>query len=119
MPARKKKTNKSAGSVRVLRVPTHEADLRSQIQAYQRALKRQFVAPGITQIGVGANQFHRRECLPDAFDRIIPRRIIDHDYPVMVVVEVCQRLQTINRLVGIIPVQHRDADFRIHCCSRI
>src|SRR5687768_18235860 len=29
------------GSVRVLRVPTHEADLRSQIQAYQRALKRQ------------------------------------------------------------------------------
>lgn len=29
------------GSVRVLRVPTHEADLKSQIQAYQRALKRQ------------------------------------------------------------------------------
>ena len=29
------------GSVRVLRVPTHEADLRSQIQAFQRALKRQ------------------------------------------------------------------------------
>jgi glycosyltransferase involved in cell wall biosynthesis len=29
------------GSVRVLRVPTHEADLRTQIQAFQRALKRQ------------------------------------------------------------------------------
>jgi len=29
------------GSVRVLRVPTHEADLRAQIQAFQRALKRQ------------------------------------------------------------------------------
>ena len=29
------------GSVRVLRVPTHDADLRSQIQAFQRALKRQ------------------------------------------------------------------------------
>lgn len=29
------------GSLRVLRVPTHEADLRSQIQAFQRALKRQ------------------------------------------------------------------------------
>jgi glycosyltransferase involved in cell wall biosynthesis len=29
------------GAVRVLRVPTHEADLRSQIQAFQRALKRQ------------------------------------------------------------------------------
>lgn len=29
------------GSVRVLRVPTQEADLKSQIQAYQRALKRQ------------------------------------------------------------------------------
>jgi glycosyltransferase involved in cell wall biosynthesis len=29
------------GSVRVLRVPTHEADLKSQIQSYQRALKRQ------------------------------------------------------------------------------
>lgn len=29
------------GSVRVLRVPSHEADLRSQIQAFQRALKRQ------------------------------------------------------------------------------
>ncbi|HEU4726268.1 MAG TPA: glycosyltransferase family 4 protein [Kofleriaceae bacterium] len=29
------------GSVRVLRVPTHEADLRSQVQAFQRALKRQ------------------------------------------------------------------------------
>jgi glycosyltransferase involved in cell wall biosynthesis len=29
------------GTVRVLRVPTHEADLRSQIQAFQRALKRQ------------------------------------------------------------------------------
>ncbi|HUJ57136.1 MAG TPA: glycosyltransferase [Kofleriaceae bacterium] len=29
------------GSVRVLRVPNHEADLRSQIQAFQRALKRQ------------------------------------------------------------------------------
>ena len=29
------------GSVRVLRVPTHEADQRSQIQAFQRALKRQ------------------------------------------------------------------------------
>jgi glycosyltransferase involved in cell wall biosynthesis len=29
------------GSVRVLRVPTHESDLRSQIQAFQRALKRQ------------------------------------------------------------------------------
>ena len=29
------------GPVRVLRVPTHEADLRSQIQAFQRALKRQ------------------------------------------------------------------------------
>ncbi|MDB4958213.1 MAG: glycosyl transferase group 1 [Myxococcales bacterium] len=29
------------GSVRVLRVPTHEADLRSQIQAFQRALRRQ------------------------------------------------------------------------------
>jgi glycosyltransferase involved in cell wall biosynthesis len=29
------------GSVRVLRVPTHEADVRSQIQAFQRALKRQ------------------------------------------------------------------------------
>src|SRR5690349_19731607 len=29
------------GSVRVLRVPTQEADLKSQIQAFQRALKRQ------------------------------------------------------------------------------
>lgn len=29
------------GSVRVLRVPTQEADLRSQIQSFQRALKRQ------------------------------------------------------------------------------
>ena len=29
------------GSVRVLRVPTHDSDLRSQIQAFQRALKRQ------------------------------------------------------------------------------
>lgn len=29
------------GSVRVLRVPTHDADPRSQIQAFQRALKRQ------------------------------------------------------------------------------
>src|SRR5688500_15582590 len=29
------------GSVRVLRVPTHEADLRTQVQAFQRALKRQ------------------------------------------------------------------------------
>ena len=29
------------GSVRVLRVPTHESDQRSQIQAFQRALKRQ------------------------------------------------------------------------------
>ncbi|MDQ3369400.1 MAG: glycosyltransferase family 4 protein, partial [Myxococcota bacterium] len=29
------------GSVRVLRVPTQESDLRSQIQAFQRALKRQ------------------------------------------------------------------------------
>jgi glycosyltransferase involved in cell wall biosynthesis len=29
------------GSVRVLRVPTHDSDLRAQIQAYQRALKRQ------------------------------------------------------------------------------
>src|SRR3979409_2458474 len=29
------------GSVRVLRVPTHEADPRAQIQAFQRALKRQ------------------------------------------------------------------------------
>src|SRR6478609_8460231 len=29
------------GSVRVLRVPTHETDVKSQIQAYQRALKRQ------------------------------------------------------------------------------
>jgi glycosyltransferase involved in cell wall biosynthesis len=29
------------GSVRVLRVPTHEADLQSQIQSFQRALKRQ------------------------------------------------------------------------------
>jgi glycosyltransferase involved in cell wall biosynthesis len=29
------------GSVRVLRVPTHETDPRSQIQAFQRALKRQ------------------------------------------------------------------------------
>jgi len=29
------------GSVRVLRVPTHESDLRSQIHAFQRALKRQ------------------------------------------------------------------------------
>lgn len=29
------------GSVRVLRVPTHEADVRSQVQAFQRALKRQ------------------------------------------------------------------------------
>ena len=29
------------GSVRVLRVPTHDADLRAQIQAFQRALKRQ------------------------------------------------------------------------------
>lgn len=29
------------GSVRVLRVPSHDADLRSQIQAFQRALKRQ------------------------------------------------------------------------------
>lgn len=29
------------GSVRVLRVPTHDSDLRAQIQAFQRALKRQ------------------------------------------------------------------------------
>src|SRR5688572_6569537 len=29
------------GSVRVLRVPTHESDLRAQIQSFQRALKRQ------------------------------------------------------------------------------
>jgi len=29
------------GSVRVLRVPTHEADLQAQIQSFQRALKRQ------------------------------------------------------------------------------
>src|SRR5215470_10639363 len=29
------------GSVRVLRVPSHESDLRAQIQAFQRALKRQ------------------------------------------------------------------------------
>src|SRR5258708_27433174 len=29
------------GSVRVLRVPTHDADLRAQIQAFQRALRRQ------------------------------------------------------------------------------
>jgi glycosyltransferase involved in cell wall biosynthesis len=29
------------GSVRVLRVPTHEADMRTQIQSFQRALKRQ------------------------------------------------------------------------------
>ena len=29
------------GSVRVLRVPTHEADLKSAVQAFQRALKRQ------------------------------------------------------------------------------
>jgi glycosyltransferase involved in cell wall biosynthesis len=29
------------GSVRVLRVPSHESDLRSQIQSFQRALKRQ------------------------------------------------------------------------------
>jgi glycosyltransferase involved in cell wall biosynthesis len=29
------------GSVRVLRVPSHEADLRAQIQSFQRALKRQ------------------------------------------------------------------------------
>ncbi|NVB85132.1 MAG: glycosyltransferase [Kofleriaceae bacterium] len=29
------------GSVRVLRVPTHEADLKAQIQSFQRALKRQ------------------------------------------------------------------------------
>src|SRR5512144_986946 len=29
------------GSVRVLRVPTQDADLRAQIQAFQRALKRQ------------------------------------------------------------------------------
>jgi glycosyltransferase involved in cell wall biosynthesis len=29
------------GSVRVLRVPTHESDLRSQIQSFQRALRRQ------------------------------------------------------------------------------
>ena len=29
------------GSVRVLRVPTHDGDPRSQIQAFQRALKRQ------------------------------------------------------------------------------
>ena len=29
------------GSVRVLRVPTHEGDLRTQVQAFQRALKRQ------------------------------------------------------------------------------
>ena len=29
------------GSVRVLRVPTHEGDLRAQVQAFQRALKRQ------------------------------------------------------------------------------
>jgi glycosyltransferase involved in cell wall biosynthesis len=29
------------GSVRVLRVPTHDGDLRAQIQAFQRALKRQ------------------------------------------------------------------------------
>jgi len=29
------------GSVRVLRVPTHEADLKSQTQAFQRALRRQ------------------------------------------------------------------------------
>jgi glycosyltransferase involved in cell wall biosynthesis len=29
------------GAVRVLRVPTHDADLRGQVQAFQRALKRQ------------------------------------------------------------------------------
>src|SRR5580692_2339083 len=29
------------GSVRILRVPTHEPDMRGQIQAFQRALKRQ------------------------------------------------------------------------------
>src|SRR5262245_18653713 len=29
------------GSVRVLRVPSHDSDLRAQIQAFQRALKRQ------------------------------------------------------------------------------
>jgi glycosyltransferase involved in cell wall biosynthesis len=29
------------GSVRVLRVPTHEGDMRAQVQAFQRALKRQ------------------------------------------------------------------------------
>src|SRR5579862_4773262 len=29
------------GSVRILRVPTHEGDLRAQIQSFQRALKRQ------------------------------------------------------------------------------
>src|SRR5258708_40090653 len=29
------------GSVRVLRVPTQEADLRAQVQSFQRALKRQ------------------------------------------------------------------------------
>ena len=29
------------GSVRILRVPTHDADMRAQIQAFQRALKRQ------------------------------------------------------------------------------
>src|SRR5450755_3840232 len=29
------------GSVRVLRVPTHEADLKAQIQSFQRALRRQ------------------------------------------------------------------------------
>src|SRR5262249_38190683 len=29
------------GSVRLLRVPTHDADLQAQIQAFQRALKRQ------------------------------------------------------------------------------
>src|SRR5262245_3693896 len=29
------------GSVRLLRVPTHDQDMRSQVQAYQRALRRQ------------------------------------------------------------------------------
>jgi glycosyltransferase involved in cell wall biosynthesis len=43
------------GSVRVLRVPTHESDLRSQVQAFQRALKRQLD-------GADYDVVHCRDC---------------------------------------------------------
>lgn len=43
------------GSVRVLRVPTHDSDLRLQIQAFQRALKRQLD-------GADYDVVHCRDC---------------------------------------------------------